>query len=144
MITPIKALLWLPFSCQWYILVVYLNNIYRIKNSPISLKLKVFTEEDWNNVETTKSAYAKSKVLAEKAAWDFLEELPEDEKFELTTINPAFVLGPVIGGAFGTSARTMKQMLSGEMAMIPRWVFIGLDVTPVCTIQIWENIETTL
>lgn len=36
---------------------------------------KVHTEEDWSDVETL-DAYAKSKTLAEKAAWDFIKELP--------------------------------------------------------------------
>jgi len=32
--------------------------------------------------------------MAEKAAWDFIENLSEEDKFELTTINPSFILGP--------------------------------------------------
>ena len=32
--------------------------------------------------------------MAEKAAWDFVNALPQEEKFEVATINPAFVLGP--------------------------------------------------
>ena len=59
---------------------------------------RVFTEEDWSDISAT-HAYEKSKTLAEKAAWDFLESIPDDEKFELVTINPALILGPnfVIG-----------------------------------------------
>lgn len=36
-------------------------------------------------------AYTESKVLAERAAWDFLKSLPEDKKFELATVNPTLV-----------------------------------------------------
>ncbi|KAL8593570.1 hypothetical protein ACOMHN_024273 [Nucella lapillus] len=36
---------------------------------------KVHTEEDWSDTESL-DAYAKSKTLAEKAAWDFIKELP--------------------------------------------------------------------
>ena len=36
----------------------------------------------------------KSKTLAEKAAWDYLNGLPESEKFELVIINPVLILGP--------------------------------------------------
>ena len=42
------------------------------------------------------NAYEKSKTLAEKAAWDFVDKLPEDEKIEIVTINPSFILGPVL------------------------------------------------
>ena len=33
-------------------------------------------------------------------AWDFVDALPEDEKFEVVTINPSIVLGPNITTAF--------------------------------------------
>lgn len=41
---------------------------------------KILTEEHWSDEEyqRTSSAYALSKTLAEKAAWNFLKELPED------------------------------------------------------------------
>ena len=36
---------------------------------------KVFTEEDWSNTDNLEP-YAKSKTLAEKAAWEYINELP--------------------------------------------------------------------
>ena len=36
---------------------------------------KTFTEEDWTDPEKL-DAFGKSKTLAEKAAWDFVKELP--------------------------------------------------------------------
>jgi nucleoside-diphosphate-sugar epimerase len=39
-------------------------------------------------------AYRASKTLAERAAWDFIEK--EKPQFDLVTVNPPFVLGPVI------------------------------------------------
>jgi hypothetical protein len=58
----------------------------------------VFTEKDWSDLDEVRG-YERSKTLAEKAAWDFLEELPKEEQFELVTINPSLILGPplVIG-----------------------------------------------
>ena len=52
-----------------------------------------FSNKDWSDSTKTPD-YEKSKTLAEKAAWDFVDALPEDEKFELVTINPGLVLGP--------------------------------------------------
>ena len=57
-----------------------------------------FTENDWTDTKIAQP-YEKSKTLAEKAAWDFISELPEDEKFELATINPGLVVGPNLNEA---------------------------------------------
>ena len=57
-----------------------------------------FTEKDWTDPNVAQ-AYEKSKTLAEKAAWDFIENLPNDEKFELATINPGLVVGPNLNEA---------------------------------------------
>ncbi len=54
---------------------------------------ELYNESDWSDLKAC-NAYYKSKTLAEKAAWDFLEALPEHEKFELVTINPSLILGP--------------------------------------------------
>lgn len=40
-------------------------------------------EETWPEINDRTAPYVKSKILAEKAAWDFINELNEDEKFEL-------------------------------------------------------------
>lgn len=52
-----------------------------------------FTREDWSDVKVA-DPYSKSKTLAEKAAWDFVKALPQEEQFEIVTINPGLVLGP--------------------------------------------------
>lgn len=52
-----------------------------------------YNEDDWSDTSVT-GAYEKSKTLAEKAAWDFVHNLPENERFELVTINPVLILGP--------------------------------------------------
>ena len=51
---------------------------------------EVYSEVDWSNSEIL-SAYEKSKIQAEKLAWDFVKNLPEDEKFELVVVNPTFI-----------------------------------------------------
>jgi hypothetical protein len=58
---------------------------------------RAYSEKDWPDPTKLSVAYAKSKTLAEKAAWDFVEEKKKaNEKcFELAVINPSFVLGNV-------------------------------------------------
>lgn len=54
-----------------------------------------FTEDDWSEIEAA-STYNKSKTLAERAAWDFVKGLPENEKFDVVTLLPGLVLGPCL------------------------------------------------
>ena len=56
-----------------------------------------FDESSWSDPAEDNpncSVYNRSKTLAERAAWDFREALPEADRFELVTINPALVMGP--------------------------------------------------
>ena len=54
-----------------------------------------FSEKDRVPAEKAGMAYQKSKILAEKAAWDFYEQHKRSGKcFELITIHPGFVMGP--------------------------------------------------
>ncbi|KAF8335947.1 NAD-binding protein [Cantharellus anzutake] len=65
-----------------------------------------FTESDWNTYSPScveqkgKNAgihkYRASKVLAERAAWTFMEDNKDTVKFDLTTILPPLVFGPLI------------------------------------------------
>ncbi len=63
--------------------------------------------------EPTCIAYFKSKTIAEKAAWDFIKELPDDQKFELAVINPVFVVGPVLCGKYGLLAEYLGMLTHG-------------------------------
>lgn len=73
--------------------VVVTSSIAAIIAQAPDFKTECFDESFWTNTEVA-PAYPKSKTLAEKAAWDFVDSLPESEKFELATINPSFILGP--------------------------------------------------
>lgn len=57
-----------------------------------------YDETHWSN-HLINVTYAKSKTLAEQAAWNFLKEIPEGEhKPELVTLLPALIVGPNVGG----------------------------------------------
>ena len=43
------------------------------------------------------------QTLAEKAAWDYLKELPDSQRFELAVINPSYVIGPALSGGVSTA-----------------------------------------
>ena len=78
---------------------------------------RTFNESHWSNPDKPggMSAYPKSKVLAEKAAWDFQKALPEDQKFEVVTICPGFVMGPPLRKESFTSGGWCKGLMEGTM-----------------------------
>lgn len=76
--------------------------------NPEKFKDKVFTEKDWNEGSTLeRDPYSLSKVLAEKAAWDFCEK----NGISLTTICPNFVMGPPLSTRMDSSSINMIAML---------------------------------
>lgn len=93
-----------------------------------------FDETDWTdpNAATT-AVYSKSKVLAEKAAWDYVADHPE---IKLTTVNPAFVMGPGIGSTASTSLDFIKRFLSGKDPMVPALMFDFVDVRDIARMHV--------
>ena len=75
----------------------------------------VYDETHWSDPSRKGglNAYEKSKVMAERAAWDFLESLPKEERFELSTVNPGLVVGPsFIGGDFSSGKIVSDLMMN--------------------------------
>lgn len=55
----------------------------------------LYTEDDYSSLKSPiMTPYYKSKILAEKAAFDFINALPKSEQFELVTVNPCLIMGP--------------------------------------------------
>ncbi len=90
----------------------------------------VRTEADWSIAENC-DAYPKSKTLAERAAWDFVAALPQPKRFELTVINPGFVLGPLLNADQGTSGELVRKLMAREMPACPEIGFAPVDVRDV-------------
>ena len=54
-----------------------------------------YSEDDWTDPDTPGLApYPRSKAVAERAAWDFIER--EGGDTELVVVNPTFILGPAL------------------------------------------------
>ena len=64
-------------------------------------------------------AYQKSKILAEKAAWDYVAALPEEKKFEVVTVNPGFIIGPNLNKCQFSSGDVVLKMLDGSIPALP-------------------------
>ena len=87
-------------------------------------------ETFWSNPDRKEGMYAypKSKVLAEKAAWDYLKKLPQEEKFELATINPGLIIGPNLNSAQFSSGDIVKKIMMGEFPGVPDISMALVDV----------------
>jgi dihydroflavonol-4-reductase len=72
------------------------------------------TEADWSDLAEC-NAYAKSKLLAEKRAWD----LAADHGIELAVVHPGAIIGPPLQVKKESSADIVRRMLAGEMPAIP-------------------------
>mmetsp|Transcript_6783 Transcript_6783/g.5931 ORF Transcript_6783/g.5931 Transcript_6783/m.5931 type:complete len:349 (-) Transcript_6783:48-1094(-) len=91
----------------------------------------ICTEEDWLEDFGRSTAYPKSKTLAEKAVWDFIDKLPEEEKFDAVTINPGFILGPLLTKCECSSADILSKLLRGKFPGLPNIYIPMVDVRDV-------------
>lgn len=92
----------------------------------------ILTEEHWNTTASLDhQAYSYSKTLAEKKAWEMNKA---QDRWDLVTINPSFVMGPMLNPKYTTSEsfNVLKQLGDGTMKMGVPKMGIGLvDVRDV-------------
>jgi dihydroflavonol-4-reductase len=87
----------------------------------------VSDEKVWADPDDPRfDAYRRSKILAERAAWDFMAE--NGGSTEFTTILPGAVFGPVLATENLGSVQLIQRLLDGRPPGIPR---IGLWVVDV-------------
>jgi nucleoside-diphosphate-sugar epimerase len=94
-----------------------------------------FTEETWTDLGGRHvSAYAKSKTLAERAAWEFVAG--EGRGLELAVVNPVGVFGPVLGADYSTSILIVQRLMDGAMPGCPNLTFGVVDVRDVADLHL--------
>lgn len=89
---------------------------------------RTFNEDDWTLLGEDVAAYEKSKTLAEHAAWDYVSGLPEGERFELVTILPGAILGPLLDREASVSGEIVRVLLARAMPGVPDLGFALVDV----------------
>ena len=93
-----------------------------------------FDETSWSDLNGEgMTAYAKSKTMAERAAWDFIAS--QGGKLELSVVNPVGVFGPVLGADYSTSILIVQRMMDGAMPGVPRLYFGAVDVRDVADLH---------
>ena len=94
-----------------------------------------FNETDWTDPNASGlTAYAKSKTLAERAAWDFIAS--EGGGLELSVVNPVAIFGPVLGPDISASILIVQRMMDGALPGCPRMSFGAVDVRDVADLHI--------
>ncbi len=95
----------------------------------------VSDETVWTNPDAPGAdAYGRSKTIAERAAWDLIAA--EGGATTLAVVNPALVLGPVLGADFSDSVQVVQRLLSGKVPGLPRLGFNIVDVRDVADLHI--------
>lgn len=92
---------------------------------------KTFTEADWSDLTKDIGAYSKSKTLAERAAWDFINSAENINIMELAVINPPLILGPILNKEFRTSIELVRTLMLGQVPGVGRIKMGAVDVRDV-------------
>jgi len=90
---------------------------------------KTYTESDWcpltyedgKNATATPIAYRASKVLAEKTAWEFVEQ--NDVSWDLVTLCPGMVFGALVPGTISS----LKELNTSNGII---WSLLGAEGIP--------------
>uniref|UniRef100_A0AAF5Q3Y7 NAD-dependent epimerase/dehydratase domain-containing protein n=1 Tax=Wuchereria bancrofti TaxID=6293 RepID=A0AAF5Q3Y7_WUCBA len=100
------------------------------------------SENDWTNLNWKHlHPYHKSKTLAEKTAWNFMEKNP-DVSFSLTVLNPSLIVGPSLQNAKGSSIMIISRFMDGSMPAYPLMKLGLIDVRDAARAHILAMKET--
>ncbi|MDJ1466884.1 aldehyde reductase [Cytophagaceae bacterium DM2B3-1] len=92
-------------------------------------------EADWTDTNVRGlSVYEKSKTLAERAAWNFMDR--DGGTLEFATINPVAILGPSLNAHISGSFHLLQHLLDGSMKAIPNIPLNVVDVRDVADLHI--------
>jgi nucleoside-diphosphate-sugar epimerase len=92
-------------------------------------------ETNWSDGEDVRlGAYARSKTIAERAAWDLVAA--SGGTTTLAAINPTLVLGPVLSRDFSDSVQVVERLMTGRIPGVPRLGFNVVDVRDVADLHI--------
>jgi nucleoside-diphosphate-sugar epimerase len=89
-----------------------------------------FNEDDWTDIDDRRvTGYVKSKVLAERAAWDFIKS--GDGRTELCVINPTATFGPTLSDDISASLGPILTLLTVGVAQMANFSFPVADVRDI-------------
>ncbi|HVH05373.1 MAG TPA: NAD-dependent epimerase/dehydratase family protein [Myxococcota bacterium] len=96
---------------------------------------RVADETVWTDLADRRfDAYRRSKVLAERAAWEFMSAHGGATTF--TTILPGAVFGPVLAKESLGSVQLIDRLLKGQPPGVPRFGFSIVDVRDLADLHV--------
>ncbi|MGH2905328.1 MAG: SDR family oxidoreductase [Solirubrobacterales bacterium] len=114
--------------------VVVTSSIAAVDRQPGDHSGRKLTEDDWTDGDSPKvSPYARSKTIAERAAWDLVDE--SGDRNRLATVNPGAILGPLLTADRSFSIQMVERMLKGEPA-VPKLGFNVVDVRDIASLHV--------
>jgi dihydroflavonol-4-reductase len=94
-----------------------------------------FTADDWTDLNGRGvNFYQESKTLAERRAWEIMEQAGRRES--LAVINPSGIFGPLLDEDPGTSAILIQRLLNGSVPALPRIPITIIDVRDVAAAHV--------
>tara|TARA_B100001769_G_scaffold55698_1_gene40467 strand:+ start:500 stop:1507 length:1008 start_codon:yes stop_codon:yes gene_type:complete len=97
---------------------------------------KEIDESFWSLIDENTLPYIKSKTYAEKAMWDYMNQIDETKKIEVCTINPSFVFGPSLTYDMGASNLLIRALLVGKLPALAKIQFNVVNVLDVAKAHI--------
>jgi dihydroflavonol-4-reductase len=106
--------------------VVCTSSGYAAKSPSVAEEEQPVADENtWTDMnDKGLNEYAKSKVLAERAAWDFIKSSRSGTT--LATIVPGLILGPVMGNTASGSLGVISRLLTRKLPALPN---AGFSIT---------------
>ena len=103
-----------------------------------SIRRGQFGPKDWTDLNYPNlNTYIRSKTIAERSAWDFINENKKISKMELVVIAPGGVFGPPLGDNISCESLTiLSKVLNGKIPMVPDAAFPMVDVRDVAKLHV--------
>ncbi len=112
--------------------VVFLSSMLAVRAGHEG-ESRIFDERDWAVLKETIGVYAKSKILAERAAWDFIHSAENNNHVELTVINASSVFGPFLDSHYATSSELVSTLMRRQVPGVARIKNAVVDVRDLAT-----------
>jgi dihydroflavonol-4-reductase len=95
---------------------------------------RTLDEGDWTDPDGPGlTPYARSKTIAEQAAWDLVRERGAEGR--LAVVNPGAIIGPVLNDDLSYSLQVVQRLLAGTPG-VPRLGFSLVDVRDVADLEV--------
>jgi dihydroflavonol-4-reductase len=115
--------------------VVVTSSSAAVRNSGVPGPARPLTEHGWADPGNPRlGAYAMSKTIAERAAWDYARSAGKTDR--LAVVNPGTILGPLLGTDRSYSLQAVERVLDGDLPALPRLGFAFVDVRDVAELHI--------